>query len=352
MTPAARHESHPDCRAVSSRLSRDRKRASDRGALREGPALLQGLAVCGHCGRSMSSRYNKSWRYICSGRMNALGSHDGCFSVGGVRIDRLVSQCFLEAVGPAGLEAALQAEQQVVVERKTALRSYRLELERCTYEASLAERRYRQVDPDNRLIAATLEREWEQALRALERAQQQLEVAEAEQPRAPDPKRLASLGRDLPALWEAEETTARDRKRLRQADHGRPVPVHTAPEAGPKLQTGMKAAKVQMAQAIHRLISEPNPKSAPRLPATARSTGFSYPNAANPYPNAIGGRTGAGKRFRSAPRERRRSPRDEPPAGRGLPVDDDARKTAVKSEAMSVCTGSERSWRCARMTQW
>ena len=114
----------------------------------------------------------------------------------------------------AGLEAALQAEQQVVVERKTALRSYRLELERCTYEASLAERRYRQVDPDNRLIAGTLEREWEQALRALERAQQQLEVAEAEQPRAPDPKRLASLGRDLPALWEAEETTARDRKRL------------------------------------------------------------------------------------------------------------------------------------------
>ena len=212
------HEAYVDLPSwyrIQEQLFRNQgKRASDRGALREGPALLQGLAVCGHCGRSMSSRYNKSWRYLCSGRMNTLGSHDGCFSVGGVRIDRLVSQCFLEAVGPAGLEAALQAEQQLVVERETAQRSYRLELERCTYEASLAARRYRQVDPDNRLIAATLEGEWEQALRALERAQQQLEVAEAEQPRAPDPQRLASLGRDLPALWEAEGTTARDRKRL------------------------------------------------------------------------------------------------------------------------------------------
>ena len=70
------------------------------------------------------------------------------------------------------------------------------------------------VDPDNRLIAATLERDWEQALRALERAQQQIAAAEAEQPPAPDPERLASPGRDLPALWEAGETTARDRKRL------------------------------------------------------------------------------------------------------------------------------------------
>ena len=180
------------------------------------PALLQGLAVCGHCGRSMGSRYNKSWRYICLGRMNTLGHHDSCFSVGGARIDRWVSQCFLAAVGPAGVEAALQAEQLVVFEKEAALRSHRLELERCRYDASLAERRYRQVDPDNRLIAATLARDWEHALRALERAQQQLEVAEAEaeQSPAPDPARLASLGRDLPALWEAEGTTARDRKRL------------------------------------------------------------------------------------------------------------------------------------------
>ena len=190
------------------------KRASDRGALREGPALLQGLAVCGHCGRSMGTRYNKSGRYVCPGRMSSTGSYGSCLSTGCVCIDRLVARCFLDAVGPAGVEAALQAEKWVEVERQSALRSHRLELERCTYDATLAERRYRQVDPDNRLIAATLERDWEQALQALERAQQQLAAAEAEQPPAPDPERLASLGRDLSRLWEAEATTARDRKRL------------------------------------------------------------------------------------------------------------------------------------------
>ena len=190
------------------------KRASDRGALRDGPALLQGLVVCGHCGRSMGVRYNKSWHYICRGRKSHKGTHDGCFSVGGVRIDKLVVEQFLEAAGPAGMEAALEAEKLAGAEREAALCSQRLELERCNYEASLAERRYRQVDPDNRLIAATLERDWERSLRALERAQQQVAAAEAEQPQAPDPKRLASLGRDLLALWEAKETTARDRKRL------------------------------------------------------------------------------------------------------------------------------------------
>lgn len=212
------HEAYVDLPAwyrIQGQLFRNQgKRASDRGALREGPALLQGLVVCGHCGRSMGSQYNKSWRYACRGRTSKKGSHDGCFSIGGVRIDKLVTQSFLEAVSPAGVEAAHEAEQMVGAEREMALRSHRLELERCRYDASLAERRYRQVDPDNRLIAATLERDWEEALQALERAQQELAAAEAEQPPAPDPERLASLGRDLSALWEADETTARDRKRL------------------------------------------------------------------------------------------------------------------------------------------
>ena len=212
------HEAYVDLPAwnrIQGQLFRNQgKRASDRGALREGAALLQGLAVCGHCGRAMGSRYNKSHFYVCLGRKSSKGVHDGCFSAGGVRIDRLVTTRFLEAVGPAGTEAALQAERLACVEREAALRSHRLELERCRYDASLAERRYRQVDPDNRLIAATLEQDWEQALRALERAQQQVAAVEAEQPPDPDPERLASLGRDLSKLWEADGTTARDRKRL------------------------------------------------------------------------------------------------------------------------------------------
>ncbi|MCY4498477.1 MAG: recombinase family protein [Rhodospirillaceae bacterium] len=190
------------------------KRASARGALREGRALLQGLAVCGHCGRSMNTKYNHSWAYSCDGRTRKTGSHDGCFTAGGVRIDKLVARSFLEAVGPAAVDAAMQAEQLVEAERQAALLSHRHELERCRYDAARAERRYKQVDPDNRLIASTLEREWEFALRALEHAEGQLEAAEAELPQAPAPELLAALGQDLPALWDAEATTPRDRKRL------------------------------------------------------------------------------------------------------------------------------------------
>lgn len=190
------------------------KRSSARGALREGRALLQGLAVCGHCGRSMNTKYNKTWAYSCDGRTRRTGTHESCFVTGGVRIDKLVARSFLEAVGPAGVDAAMQAEQLVEAERQAALTSHRHELERCRYDATRAERRYKQVDPDNRLIAATLEREWELALRALEHAERQLKAAEVEQPPAPAPEVLATLGQDLLALWDAGETTPRDRKRL------------------------------------------------------------------------------------------------------------------------------------------
>ena len=190
------------------------KRPQDRGAPGAGPALLQGLAVCGHCGRAMGSQYNKSWRYICRRRTSYRGRYDSCFSIGGVRVDKLVADSFLAAVGSAAMTAVRAAEKRVVAEREAALRSHRLALQRCRYDASLAERRYRQVDPDNRLIAATLERDWELALREQARARQQLDVATAEHSPEPDPKRLAALGRELPRLWAAEETTARDRKRL------------------------------------------------------------------------------------------------------------------------------------------
>ena len=212
------HEGYVDlptwCRIQDQMFRNQGKLGPGRGALREGPAMLQGLAVCGHCGCSMSSQYNKLWRYICWGRKNVKGTHDGCFSTGGVRIDTLVTRCFLDAIGPAGMAAAIEAEKRLVVERESALRSYRLELERCRYDASLAERRYRQIDPDNRLIASTLEHDWEKALRALECAKTQLATAEAEQSPVPDPDLLVTLGRDLSTVWTSDGTTSRDRKRL------------------------------------------------------------------------------------------------------------------------------------------
>ena len=185
-----------------------------RGAAREGAALLQGLAVCGHCGRSLLVRYNKGRSYFCNQRTPDIGQKRSCFSVGGIEIDRVVARRFLDLVSPAGVEAARAAAQAVAERAGTALRSQRLELEHCRYEAGLAERRYRQVDPDNRLIAATLEREWEAALRAVESAEFALATAREQQPEDPPPSFFADLGSALERVWDAPETTHRDRKRL------------------------------------------------------------------------------------------------------------------------------------------
>ncbi len=121
-------------------------------------ALLQCLAVCGHCGKSLLVRYNKGRSYDCNQRTVDTAQMRSCFSVGGIEIDRVIARRFLELVSPAGLEAARAAARAVAERAETALPNQQLELEHCRYEAGLAERRYRQVDPDNRLIAATLER--------------------------------------------------------------------------------------------------------------------------------------------------------------------------------------------------
>jgi excisionase family DNA binding protein len=189
-------------------------RERNRGAAREGAALLQGLAVCGHCGRSLLVRYNKGRSYYCNQRTPDLGQRRSCFSVGGIEIDRVVARRFLDLVSPGGVEAARAAAQAVAERAETAFRSQRLELEQCRYEAGLAERRYRQVDPDNRLIAATLEREWEAALKAVESAQFALETARERRPDPPPPSFFAGLGSSLERVWDAPETTHRDRKRL------------------------------------------------------------------------------------------------------------------------------------------
>ena len=189
---------------------RDRKR----GAAREGSALLQGLALCGHCGRSIQVRYNVGRSYHCNQRTADTGQKRSCLSVGGIGIDKAVAERFLDLVSPAGAEAAMAAEKTVAEQAETALRSQLLELEHCRYEAGLAERRYRQVDPDNRLIAATLERDWEAALRAVESAEFALEAARERQPEDLPRNHFTDLGASLERVWNAPETTHRDRKRL------------------------------------------------------------------------------------------------------------------------------------------
>lgn len=179
---------------------------------RDGSALLQSLAVCGRCGRRVQTRYARSWSYVCQRPMD--GSRKSCLHVGGVRIDAAVERAFLDAISPAGVDAARVAAEQARQRDDTSLRGLRLEVERCQYEAGLAEKRYRKIDPDNRLVAGTLERDWETALRALEGAQRVLRHAERSQAPPPDPARLLALGERLHEVWHAPGTTPRDRKRL------------------------------------------------------------------------------------------------------------------------------------------
>jgi DNA invertase Pin-like site-specific DNA recombinase len=190
------------------------------GAVREGSALLQGLATCGNCGRRLATHYvgrTSSPGYHCAGKTIVQGRGLYCLNVGGVTIDQAVAQAFLQAVTPAAVDATLAAMRQLEANQDAALSQWRLEVERSRYEAERAERRYRTVDAENRLVARGLETEWENRLRELSAAEAELRRREQQQPRAFGPEQLARvrvLGSDLQLVWSAPTTTNRDRKEL------------------------------------------------------------------------------------------------------------------------------------------
>jgi DNA invertase Pin-like site-specific DNA recombinase len=190
------------------------------GAVREGAALLQGIASCGHCGRKLRTQYpgrNARPGYYCAGKDIVNGRGVYCLTIGGVQIDRAVAQALLEALKPAAFEATLQATQKLESDYDAALAQWRLAVERTRYEAERAERRYRAVDAENRLVARGLEAAWEQRLRDLEQAQAELERKSQSRPRTlsnEDYRRIRALGADLDRVWAAPTTTDRDKKEL------------------------------------------------------------------------------------------------------------------------------------------
>ncbi len=134
-----------------------------------------------------------------------------------MRIDKAVAAAFLEAVTPAGMEAALQAEQQCEAEYQATIQQWHRQVERTEYEAQRAERRYRSVEPENRLVARTLEAQWEQRLSELAAAQAERARQEQQRPESltdEQRKHLRTLGQDLQRVWDAPTTTDRDRKEL------------------------------------------------------------------------------------------------------------------------------------------
>jgi DNA-binding transcriptional MerR regulator len=188
---------------------------------REGLALLQGLLLCGHCGRALTTRYTGNGGiypcYQCTWlRREGLASKY-CMSFRCDLLDAAIAKEVLEALKPAELELALAAMQELDARDQTILRQWQMRLERAEYEAALAERRYQEVDPSQRLVAATLERRWNAALLQLEELKKQAAEFQRQEARVATPEQKAkvlALARDLPRIWHASTTQAKDRKRM------------------------------------------------------------------------------------------------------------------------------------------
>jgi predicted DNA-binding transcriptional regulator AlpA len=208
--------------ANQARLARNTRPGPHKvgGAVREGNALLQGLASCGHCGRRLHTHYrgrNSSPGYHCPGKILVEGRGVHCLNIGGIQIDEAVVRAFIATIEPAKLGATLTAAARLEADRDAILKQWRLGVERASYAAACAERRYRAVDPDNRLVVRGLEREWDESLSALEAAKTELARREHERPRVlthEERDRLLALGPDLATVWHASTTTPRDRKEL------------------------------------------------------------------------------------------------------------------------------------------
>jgi DNA invertase Pin-like site-specific DNA recombinase/DNA-binding transcriptional regulator YiaG len=189
------------------------------GPAREGPALLQGLAVCGRCGRRMTVGYHLRHGvevpdYRCMGQAIQTGSPP-CHTVPGATIDPAIAKLLLDTVTPVALEVALTvaAELESRADEADALRQSHVE--RARHHAELARRRYLAVDPDNRLVADSLEADWNAALRQFNDAQADYQHAAAQAALTDEDKaRIRALAADFPRLWTDPATPARERKRV------------------------------------------------------------------------------------------------------------------------------------------
>jgi DNA invertase Pin-like site-specific DNA recombinase len=198
-----------------------RPRGEGGGAAREGGALLQGLLRCGRCGRRMQVAYSgkdgRSPRYACVRGFHLHGTEATCQTLGGTRLDKAVASAFLEAITPAGVAASAGAIAELTDQHDQRLAGQRLALERAEFQAERAGRQFDACEPENRLVARTLERKLEEALADVEREQRALAALEHARP-APlsdeERRALAGLARDLPRIWAAKSTSDRDRKEL------------------------------------------------------------------------------------------------------------------------------------------
>jgi DNA invertase Pin-like site-specific DNA recombinase len=188
---------------------------------REGPALLQGLALCGRCGTPMAVRYHQRYDrlvpdYVCQ-RGCVRRGEPVCQVVPGAGVDEAIGVLLLASVSPMALEVSLRIQNELQARMDEADRLRHQQVERAKYEAELARRRFMQVDPDNRLVADTLEGEWNEKLRLLAETQKECERLREQDHAALDEQQRAqilALATDFPRLWRDPQTPDRERKRM------------------------------------------------------------------------------------------------------------------------------------------
>ncbi|MBV9195998.1 MAG: recombinase family protein [Solirubrobacterales bacterium] len=283
--------------ANQERLAQNHTRNGQRPA-REGSALCQGIVRCGACGRSMSALHRREGSYYECGHSRADHiSTPGCRSVKATVVDELVARRLLQALAPEEIALALAAADEFADRRKRSNRALELRVERAGYEAIRAERAFHACEPDNRLVARTLENRWEEKLRELKDAE--AELAEHVMPSSePSREQLEALARDLPKLWAADTTADRDRKRLLRtliAD----VTLTSTPDSR-ELQVGIRWRSGAAEQ--HAVQRPLKPADAQRTPSPAveltRRLALDHTNAQIAQRlNAAGFRTRKGDRF-------------------------------------------------------
>jgi len=181
---------------------------------REGQALCQGIVRCGACGRGMTTTYPSGKpAYGCSRTRADHTKTPGCRSVLAAMVDDVVVRRLFAVVAPEAIALALAAADEVADRQARSRRVLALRVERARYDAARAERAFHQCDPDHRLVARSLEQRWESQLKELAEAERELAAETRKSPR-PSRDEMEALAQDLPRLWAAPTTSARDRKRL------------------------------------------------------------------------------------------------------------------------------------------
>jgi DNA invertase Pin-like site-specific DNA recombinase len=212
-------------------LADNRAVADAKGAPRDGDSLLQGLVVCGHCGARMTVNYHgsdKRYSYVCT-RQNTVYGASSCQCLSGAPLDAFAAGKVLKALEPAALELSLEAAKNIESERAELDGLWQKRMERATYEAERAGRHYRLLEPENRLVARQLAKDWEQKLseeQSLKEEYQRFLVGKPRLLSASERGAIRRLSSDIPALWNAASTTNAERKEIiRQVIEGVVVEV-------------------------------------------------------------------------------------------------------------------------------